>query len=193
MFQCNAKSADPLHDPWWVAYCDTIVIKALSQLFFAMQLTCLGEITVRAARLQWPCTACCRLKPMCSWLLAPDSGANHIKSSCVCVCVYNTFAAINVSCRVVIDGCFWMSGQNKCVAAAECLLPNSMSLGRNGSDFFLALTHDLPRHLMTQSINPESLTSFTFGYCCILFSGSRTRRGVGIFIFAKRILISMLT
>ena len=52
------------------------------------------------------------------------------------MCVYNTFAGINISCQVVIDGCFWMSGQNKCVAAAECLLPNSTSFGWNGLDFW---------------------------------------------------------
>ena len=53
------------------------------------------------------------------------------------MCVYNTFAAINISCRVVIDGCcFWMSGQNKCVATAECLLPNLISFGWYGTDFW---------------------------------------------------------
>ena len=60
---------------------------------------------------------------MCSWVAGRDSGANHIKT----LCVYNTFGVINISCQVVIDGCFWMSRLNKCLATAECLLLQCLS------------------------------------------------------------------
>ena len=84
------------------------------------------------------------VKTMCSCVVGLDSGANHIKTSCV----YNTFGAINISCRVVIDGCcFWMSSQNKCVATAECLLVlPTATIGHNDTDFWsfniLSMSHN---------------------------------------------------
>ena len=112
---------------------------------------------------------------MCSWVVGRDSGANHIKTSCV----YNTFGVINISCQVVIDGCFWMSRQNKCLAAAECLLRQCLS--NRLTDFWSRhLCFDnLPLTLQFKIPKPwhgAKLLSFTFDCRCSFILGHAGRK-----------------